>query len=87
MIFIPLSSGSRGDQVENAELLAAAGAAVCLTGDEAVPEALLAALSPLLASAEARRAMADAAGRMARPDAASAIAAMILERIQKEATT
>lgn len=85
MIFIPLSgSGSRGDQVDNASMLAEAGAAVCLTGSAATPEALLEALLPLIGSAEKRQAMADAARRTARPDAATAIASLILTRIQKE---
>ena len=84
MVFIPLAGlGTRGDQVENADFLAASGAAVCLEGDEATPEALLASLLPLLASPEARTAMASAAARLARPDAAAKAAGLILERIGK----
>ncbi len=87
MIFIPLAgSGSRGDQVDNAEMLADSGAAVCLTGSAATPEALLDALLPLISSPEKRQAMASAAQKTARPDAATAIADMMLERIQKEPT-
>lgn len=86
MVFIPLESGSRGDQVENARLLASRGGAVCLTGDDATPEALLAALSPLLSDPAARATMAAAAGETARPDAAAAIADMIIERVLKGST-
>ncbi|HPM71674.1 MAG TPA: undecaprenyldiphospho-muramoylpentapeptide beta-N-acetylglucosaminyltransferase [Spirochaetales bacterium] len=86
MVFIPLGSGSRGDQVENARLLASRGGAVCLAGDEATPEALLAALTPLLSNPEARSTMAAAAGETARPDAAAAIAGMILDRVLKGST-
>lgn len=85
MVFIPLAGqGTRGDQVENADFLAASGAAVCLTGDRATPEALASALAELLASPEARSAMASAAARLVRPDAAERAAALILERIRKE---
>ena len=84
MVFIPLAgAASRGDQVENAELLAEAGAAVCLTGADATPDALVASLSRLLESPDERRAMAETARRMARPDAARTIADMILERIRE----
>jgi len=87
MIFIPLAgSGSRGDQVDNAEMLAASGAAVCLTGTAATPEALLKALLPLTGSLEKRNKMASAAQKTARPDAASAIADLMLARIHKEQT-
>lgn len=87
MIFIPLAgSGSRGDQVDNAEMLAEAGAAVCLTGAAATPEALLEALLLLIGSPEKRQAMSSAAQKTARPDAATAIADMILKHIQKEPT-
>ncbi len=86
MVFIPLGSGSRGDQVENARLLASRGGAVCLAGSDATPEALLAALEPLLSDPAARAAMAAAAGETARPDAAAAIAGMILDRVLKGST-
>lgn len=87
MIFIPLAgSASRGDQLENARLMEEAGAAICLTGARASAEHLLAALWPLLESADARAAMAAAASRMARAGAAADIAALILERVRKDAT-
>jgi UDP-N-acetylglucosamine--N-acetylmuramyl-(pentapeptide) pyrophosphoryl-undecaprenol N-acetylglucosamine transferase len=84
MILIPLAAASRGDQLENARLLAEAGAAVCLAGDEATPDALMAALIPLLGSTEKRLAMAESGRLMAKPGAADAIAAIILDSIRKE---
>ena len=54
MVLIPLAgAGTRGDQVENAEMAAQAGAAVCLAGDKATPEATLSALLGYLENAEA----------------------------------
>lgn len=55
MVLIPLAgTGTRGDQVENAEMAAQAGAAVCLAGERATPEATLSALLGYLEDAEAR---------------------------------
>lgn len=54
MVLIPLAgSGTRGDQVENAEMAAQAGAAVCLAGEKATPEATLSALLGYLDRPEA----------------------------------
>ena len=54
MVLIPLAgAGTRGDQVENAEMAAQAGAAVCLAGDKATPDATLSALLGYLENAEA----------------------------------
>jgi UDP-N-acetylglucosamine--N-acetylmuramyl-(pentapeptide) pyrophosphoryl-undecaprenol N-acetylglucosamine transferase len=45
MVLVPLAgSGTRGDQIENARMAEAAGAAVCLVGDKAAPESVLAAI-------------------------------------------
>ena len=85
MVFVPLGGpDSRGDQLENARLMADAGAAVSLPGGMATPGNLLSAILPLIQSPEARAAMAEAASRMAKPDAAKKVADMILERIGKE---
>jgi UDP-N-acetylglucosamine--N-acetylmuramyl-(pentapeptide) pyrophosphoryl-undecaprenol N-acetylglucosamine transferase len=58
MILIPLAgSGTRGDQVENARTAEAAGAALCLVGEKAAPDSVLASIldwlddSPALARA------------------------------------
>jgi UDP-N-acetylglucosamine--N-acetylmuramyl-(pentapeptide) pyrophosphoryl-undecaprenol N-acetylglucosamine transferase len=82
MVLVPLcGSGTRGDQVDNARHFERAGAAVCLVGAEATPEALSAAVLGLL-GAPARLAAAGAASRsLAGADAASAIADIILDRI------
>lgn len=54
MVLIPLAgSGTRGDQVENAEMAAQAGAAICLAGDKATPKATLSALLGYLDDANA----------------------------------
>lgn len=54
MVLIPLTgSGTRGDQVENAQMAEMAGAAVCLIGDKATPASVLAALSRYLDDAAA----------------------------------
>jgi UDP-N-acetylglucosamine--N-acetylmuramyl-(pentapeptide) pyrophosphoryl-undecaprenol N-acetylglucosamine transferase len=85
MVLIPLSgSGSRGDQVENAKLLADSGAAVCLAGAEATPERLLAEILRLAGSTRLREGMARSARNMARPDAAEQIAGIIIELAGKE---
>jgi UDP-N-acetylglucosamine--N-acetylmuramyl-(pentapeptide) pyrophosphoryl-undecaprenol N-acetylglucosamine transferase len=86
MVLIPLAgSGSRGDQVENAGMLADAGAAVCLAGSDANPDRLRAEILRLAASADARAEMAAKARGMARPDAAKVIAGIIMEFTGKEA--
>jgi len=80
MILIPLAgSGSRGDQVENARLLADSGAAVSLDGNEANPARLLAEVLRLARSSELRADMAGKARTLARPDAARVIAGIIKE--------
>jgi UDP-N-acetylglucosamine--N-acetylmuramyl-(pentapeptide) pyrophosphoryl-undecaprenol N-acetylglucosamine transferase len=86
MVLIPLAgSGSRGDQVENAGMLADAGAAVSLAGSDANPERLRAEILRLAGSADARAEMAAKARGMARPDAAKVIAGIIIEFTGKEA--
>lgn len=87
MVLIPLAgSASRGDQVENAELLAASGAAVCLTGGDVTAGTLIGRLAPLIDFPEQRRSMAAAAQAIARTDASTVIADMILNRAERKAT-
>lgn len=82
LILIPLSgAGTRGDQVDNARLFVASGAARALIGDEAKPDALLAEILGLLEKPEEAKRMAEAAASLTGMDAASLIAARILERI------
>lgn len=61
MVLIPLSgSGTRGDQVENALLAAEAGAARCLLGADATPEAFSESIIRFLGDKEARERAATA---------------------------
>jgi UDP-N-acetylglucosamine--N-acetylmuramyl-(pentapeptide) pyrophosphoryl-undecaprenol N-acetylglucosamine transferase len=67
MILIPLAgSGTRGDQVENAEKAEEAGAAITLSGDAATPKALLEAIYLLINNKEKWERMHEAALRLAR---------------------
>ncbi|HOX91470.1 MAG TPA: undecaprenyldiphospho-muramoylpentapeptide beta-N-acetylglucosaminyltransferase [Spirochaetales bacterium] len=85
MILIPLSGAStRGDQVENARMLESHGAAICLSGSDANPSRLLAALETLLSSPAARVEMAQNAARIAPVHAAQNIAQLILDRVNKK---
>ncbi|MBN1242575.1 MAG: undecaprenyldiphospho-muramoylpentapeptide beta-N-acetylglucosaminyltransferase [Spirochaetales bacterium] len=83
-VLVPLAgSGTRGDQVDNARIFEAAGAALVLTGEDATPERLAdAALGILRDEAKARR-MGEASRQVAGGDAARAIATRILERVGK----
>lgn len=81
MVLVPLGGkGSRGDQVENARMLADAGAAVCLAGPEATPQALLDALDSLLENPASGKRMASSAAALASRDAAGSIASMLAKR-------
>jgi UDP-N-acetylglucosamine--N-acetylmuramyl-(pentapeptide) pyrophosphoryl-undecaprenol N-acetylglucosamine transferase len=56
MVLIPLAgTGTRGDQVENAEMAEEAGAAVCLTGGKASPAGTLSAILGFLGNPEAAK--------------------------------
>jgi len=86
MVLIPLAGyGTRGDQVENARLLEAAGAAIALVGDEATPARLLEAVLTLAGSPAKRSAMAAAARQAARPGAAAVIAEYLLKQASAQA--
>jgi UDP-N-acetylglucosamine--N-acetylmuramyl-(pentapeptide) pyrophosphoryl-undecaprenol N-acetylglucosamine transferase len=82
MVLVPLcGSGTRGDQVDNARYFERSGAAACLVGDEATPEALTSAVLDFLLSPEKAAAAGEAARGLAGADAAGAIADIILRRI------
>lgn len=82
MVLIPLcGSGTRGDQVDNARYFERAGAAVCLVGDEARPEALVSLIHDFLDDGARLEAAGRASRELAGFDAASAIADQILDRI------
>lgn len=82
MVLVPLTgSGTRGDQVENAERFVAAGAAVSLVGPGATAETFLEAVVSLLADPDRRRTMAASAAELARGDASAAIADLVIQRV------
>lgn len=82
MLLVPLcGSGTRGDQVDNAELFVRAGAAISLVGSEATADALVAEALGLLSEPMRLAAMGKAAVALAGRDAASDIADLILHRI------
>jgi UDP-N-acetylglucosamine--N-acetylmuramyl-(pentapeptide) pyrophosphoryl-undecaprenol N-acetylglucosamine transferase len=95
MVLIPLAgAGTRGDQVENARMAEAAGAAISLEGDKASPSALGEALLDWIDN-PTRRAAAEAGCRsltMIRgkngnaESSADHIAGYILERIARDAS-
>ncbi|MBX3251699.1 MAG: undecaprenyldiphospho-muramoylpentapeptide beta-N-acetylglucosaminyltransferase [Myxococcales bacterium] len=72
-ILIPFPFAADDHQTKNAGALAAAGAAIAIAQDALTPESLAEALAPMLADPSARRAMAEAARRRGRPDAAASI--------------
>jgi UDP-N-acetylglucosamine--N-acetylmuramyl-(pentapeptide) pyrophosphoryl-undecaprenol N-acetylglucosamine transferase len=86
-LFLPLSI-AQGHQVENARLLADAGAAELLTGDAATPDALAERLGALLGDAAgmARLArMGRAARALAKPGAVAAIVDRLAELAERRA--
>jgi UDP-N-acetylglucosamine--N-acetylmuramyl-(pentapeptide) pyrophosphoryl-undecaprenol N-acetylglucosamine transferase len=86
MILVPLcGSGTRGDQVDNAELFARSGAGVSLVGAEATAERLADEILRLLADPARLRSSGEAARALAGRDAAAEIADLILRRIGETA--
>ncbi|MFH2116338.1 MAG: undecaprenyldiphospho-muramoylpentapeptide beta-N-acetylglucosaminyltransferase [Spirochaetota bacterium] len=85
MVLVPLTGATRGDQIENARLLEREGAALVFEGDEASPDAILAALRPLLVDEGRRSAMAAAARKVVGSDAAGKIVDAILYYIKSKA--
>jgi UDP-N-acetylglucosamine--N-acetylmuramyl-(pentapeptide) pyrophosphoryl-undecaprenol N-acetylglucosamine transferase len=82
MLLIPLcGSGTRGDQVDNAELFARAGAAVSLVGPQATADNLVREVAGLLSDRGRLEAAGRAAKELAGRDAAAEIADLILRRI------
>lgn len=83
MVLIPLAGlGTRGDQVDNARLFEARGAAKVLLGAEANREALLIAIESFLQDPGARQRAGEAARKIAGPDAAGSAAALILKCLE-----
>ncbi|GAA1183644.1 hypothetical protein GCM10009664_57110 [Kitasatospora gansuensis] len=76
-VFIPLASSAGNEQAHNARHLQEAGAAAALLGD-VTPQALQAALAPLLADPVRRAEMAAQARTQGRPDAAERLIDVLL---------
>ena len=82
MLLVPLcGSGTRGDQVDNADFFVRSGAAVALVGAEATADRLVEEALGLLADRRRLDAMGAAANAVAGRDAAAEIAGLILKRI------
>jgi len=78
-ILVPLPIATRDHQRANAQELVSAGAAVLVDDSETTADRLEGELGPILESTDRRREMAAAARSVARPDAATAVAALVLE--------
>ncbi|MFD6071241.1 UDP-N-acetylglucosamine--N-acetylmuramyl-(pentapeptide) pyrophosphoryl-undecaprenol N-acetylglucosamine transferase [Amycolatopsis lurida] len=78
-VFIPLASSAGGEQAHNARHLAEQGAAAALLSAEVTAAALRDAVAPLLADPQRRRAMADLARGLGRPDAADRLVDVVLD--------
>jgi UDP-N-acetylglucosamine--N-acetylmuramyl-(pentapeptide) pyrophosphoryl-undecaprenol N-acetylglucosamine transferase len=72
-VLVPYPFAAEDHQSKNAEELARAGAAIAIREDQLDDETLDRALGGLLGSPDRRRAMAAAARRLGRPDAAAAV--------------
>jgi UDP-N-acetylglucosamine--N-acetylmuramyl-(pentapeptide) pyrophosphoryl-undecaprenol N-acetylglucosamine transferase len=78
-VLVPFPHAADDHQARNAEVLARAGAAVCVRQEAADPVRLAAEMERLLLDDAARAAMADASRKCGRPAAAADIAADLLE--------
>jgi UDP-N-acetylglucosamine--N-acetylmuramyl-(pentapeptide) pyrophosphoryl-undecaprenol N-acetylglucosamine transferase len=82
-VLIPLVPTAGDEQQNGAEAMADAGAAVALVGAEATPPRLVEALLPLLKDSGRRQEMSTCAARLGRPDAAAALANLVVARARK----
>ncbi len=82
MVLIPLcGSGTRGDQVENADYFVRIGAAEALVGARATASAFAGAIARIAGDAALRTAMGEASAKAGMTDAAERAAQLIIERI------
>jgi UDP-N-acetylglucosamine--N-acetylmuramyl-(pentapeptide) pyrophosphoryl-undecaprenol N-acetylglucosamine transferase len=77
-ILIPLPGAGGDEQARNAQVLVNAGGAVMLLQEHATPERLLEECMAILGNADRRQQMSDAARSVAKPDAASRLADIVL---------
>lgn len=78
-VLVPLPIATRDHQTANAEPLRAAGAAVVVADSACTADRLAVELEPILGVASRRAEMAAAAHALGRPDAARAVAGLVLE--------
>jgi UDP-N-acetylglucosamine--N-acetylmuramyl-(pentapeptide) pyrophosphoryl-undecaprenol N-acetylglucosamine transferase len=78
-VLIPYPHAAGDHQTANARWMEQAGAATVLADTDLTPERLRAEVDALVQDEERRAAMAAASAALARPDAARAIAAEVLE--------
>lgn len=78
-VLVPLPGAPRDHQRANTRELRESGGAVVLDDAMLDADTLAAALGPIVADAEHRRAMAAAASSVGRPDAADAVARLVLQ--------
>jgi UDP-N-acetylglucosamine--N-acetylmuramyl-(pentapeptide) pyrophosphoryl-undecaprenol N-acetylglucosamine transferase len=78
-LLVPFAAAAHAHQLANANALAATGAAEVVEEAEATPPALAAVLARLLAQPEALIQRGQSGGRLARADAATAVARMVRE--------
>ncbi len=78
-ILVPLPGAPRDHQRANSVELTDAGGAIVINDDELTADTLAAALGPMLDNADERRKMAVAAASVGRPEAADAVAALVLD--------
>jgi UDP-N-acetylglucosamine--N-acetylmuramyl-(pentapeptide) pyrophosphoryl-undecaprenol N-acetylglucosamine transferase len=83
-VLIPYPHASGNHQAANARWMEQAGAATVLPDAELSPERLRAEVDALVADESRRRAMAAAAEKLARPDAARVIAGEVLAAVQPD---
>jgi len=81
MLLIPLRSGSRGDQVENAKYFMEAGAAQVL-GENVTAQEMMLAVNSFAQDAEKRDSMAKASAKAGERNAAKEIAKILAEAIK-----
>jgi UDP-N-acetylglucosamine--N-acetylmuramyl-(pentapeptide) pyrophosphoryl-undecaprenol N-acetylglucosamine transferase len=82
-VLVPLPTSTDDHQRKNAEVVAAAGAAVVMEERDLSGESLAAAIGGLMADGDRLRRMAAAARAMARPDAAARIADRVEQLVQR----
>jgi len=82
-VLVPYPHATGDHQTANARWMADAGAAVVVPDAELTPERMRREVDAILLDPARRRAMAEASARLARPDAAAAIAREVLDAVKR----